>query len=294
MADLIWKRPEWRSVEPVNKGWSSDRKYRIQTIDGRTLLLRLSEISKLDAKRKEFEIIKKYACLGFPMSQPIEFGVQDEQVYMLLSWIDGTDLESVLSQFSEAEQYRLGREAGTILKKLHSIPVDPADQPRQTKRERRLWQLAQYEQSALRLDGDETAVQYVKDNIGLIWTQPPVYQHGDFHPGNLILQVDGRIGVIDFNRWEVGDPWEEFYKLQSFGRELSVPYCVGEIDAYFDGNPPEDFWRTMAVYVAWSSLFSIKWAEPFGPAEIDGMVRRCKAAFADYDGFRRFIPKWYK
>lgn len=294
MADLIWKRPEWRSVEPVNKGWSSDRKYRIQTIDGRTLLLRLSEISKLDAKRKEFEIIKKYARLGFPMSQPIEFGVQDEQVYMLLSWIDGTDLELVLPQFSEAEQYRLGREAGTILKKLHSIPVDPADQPRQTKRERRLWQLAQYEQSALRLDGDETAVQYVKDNIGLIWTQPPVYQHGDFHPGNLILQVDGRIGVIDFNRWEVGDPWEEFYKLQSFGRELSVPYCVGEIDAYFDGNPPEDFWRTMAVYVAWSSLFSIKWAEPFGPAEIDGMVRRCKAAFADYDGFRRFIPKWYK
>ena len=294
MADLIWKRPEWRSVEPVNKGWSSDRKYRIQTIDGRTLLLRLSEISKLDAKRKEFEIIKKYARLGFPMSQPIEFGVQDEQVYMLLSWIDGTDLESVLPQFSEAEQYRLGREAGTILKKLHSIPVDPADQPRQTKRERRLWQLAQYEQSALRLDGDETAVQYVKDNIGLIWTQPPVYQHGDFHPGNLILQVDGRIGVIDFNRWEVGDPWEEFYKLQSFGRELSVPYCVGEIDAYFDGNPPEDFWRTMAVYVAWSSLFSIKWAEPFGQADVDGMVRRCKTAFADYDGFRRFIPKWYK
>lgn len=294
MADLIWKRPEWRSVEPVNKGWSSDRKYRIQTIDGRTLLLRLSEISKLDAKRKEFEIIKKYACLGFPMSQPIEFGVQDEQVYMLLSWIDGTDLESVLPQFSEAEQYRLGREAGTILKKLHSIPVDPADQPRQTKRERRLWQLAQYEQSALRLDGDETAVQYVKDNIGLIWTQPPVYQHGDFHPGNLILQVDGRIGVIDFNRWEVGDPWEEFYKLQSFGRELSVLYCVGQIDAYFDGNPPEDFWRTMAVYVAWSSLFSIKWAEPFGQADVDGMVRRCKTAFADYDGFRRFIPKWYK
>lgn len=292
--ELSWKQPEWSGVEPVTKGWSADQKYRITTKSGETLLLRLSARSKLEAKRKEYEIIEKYAALGFPMSQPIEFGVRDEQVYMLLSWVDGEDLETVLPRLPEEEQYRLGREAGTILRKIHLIPVDPVDQPKRTKRERKIEQLLQYEQSALRLDGDETAVQFVKENIGLIWTQPPVYQHGDFHPGNLILQPDGGIGVIDFNRWEVGDPWEEFYKLQSFGREVSVPYCVGEIDAYFDGNPPEDFWRVLAVYVAWSSLYSIKWAEPFGQADVDGMVRRCKAAFADFDGFRRFVPKWYK
>ena len=107
-------------------------------------------------------------------------------------------------------------------------------------------------------------------------------------------QPDGSIGVIDFNRWEVGDPWEEFYKLQSFGKEVSVPYCVGQINAYFNGDPPEDFWRVLAVYVAWSSLFSIKWAEQFGSEEIAGMVRRCKAAFADFDDFRRVVPCWYK
>lgn len=294
MAELSWRHPEWRSVEPVAKGWSSDRKYRIETDRGETLLLRLSDASKLEAKKKEFEIIQKYAALGFPMSQPIDFGVQDDQVYMLLSWLDGEDLETVLPRLPEAEQHRLGREAGAILKQIHSLPVDPADLPKQTKRERRLWQLSQYEQSRLRLEHDETAVQYVKDNIGLIWSQPPVYQHGDFHPGNLIYQPDGSIGVIDFNRWEVGDPWEEFYKLQSFGKEVSVPYCVGQINAYFDGDPPEDFWRVLAVYVAWSSLFSIKWAEQFGSEEIAGMVRRCKAAFADYDGFRRIIPRWYE
>ncbi len=294
MVELNWNRPAWRSVEPVQKGWSSDLKYRIQTNDGETLLLRLSDPSKLAEKQKEFEIIQKYAGLGFPMSQPLEFGVQNDQVYMLLTWVEGEDLETVLPRLSEDEQYRLGREAGSILRLIHSLPVAVSDLPKQTKRERKLWQLSQYEASSLRLADDETAVQYVKDHIGLIWTQPPVYQHGDFHPGNLIYSPEGSIGVIDFNRWEVGDPWEEFYKLQSFGKEISVPYCVGQIDAYFVGNPPEDFWRTMAVYVAWSSLFSIKWAEKFGTAEVDGMVRRCKAAFEDYDGFRRFIPKWYK
>ena len=65
-------------------------------------------------------------------------------------------------------------------------------------------QLARYEESNVRISGDEIAVAYVKDNINSIWRKSPVYMHGDFHPGNLIYMQDGSIGVIDFNRWEVG------------------------------------------------------------------------------------------
>ena len=104
---------------------------------------------------------------------------------------------------------------------------------------------------------------------------------------------DGSIGVIDFNRWEVGDPYEEFYKLDSFGIELSVPYCIGQVDAYFDDDIPLDFWKVHAVYVAHSSLFSIKWAEKFGQSDIDGMVRRAKQAFDNYNDFSKYIPNWY-
>ena len=69
-----------------------------------------------------------------------------------------------------------------------------------------------------RVENDEDAISYVKNNIDLIWRKNPVYQHGDFHPGNLIYMPDGQIGVIDFNRWEVGDPYEEFYKLEIFNK----------------------------------------------------------------------------
>ena len=117
--------------------------------------------------------------------------------------------------------------------------------------------------------------------------------HGDFHPGNLIYMQDGSIGVIDFNRWEVGDPYEEFYKLESFGIEISVPYCIGQIDAYFNDNVPEDFWTANAVYVAQASLFSIKWAEKFGQADVDGMVRRARASMKNFDNFNLSVPKWY-
>ena len=212
---------------------------------------------------------------------------------MLLSWIEGNDLESVLPHLSDEEQYLLGRQAGVILKKIHSINVAPVDVPNTTKKDKKLLQLSRYEESNVRIENDEIAIKYVKDNIKNIWTKEPVYMHGDFHPGNLIYMNDGSIGVIDFNRWEVGDPYEEFYKLDSFGIELSVPYCIGQVDAYFDDDIPLDFWKVHAVYVAHSSLFSIKWAEKFGQSDIDGMVRRAKQAFDNYNDFSKYIPNWY-
>ena len=286
---------DWVSAELISKGWSGDKKYFVKTKTGKNLLLRLSDIEQYDTKKKEYEIITKYSKLGIKMSFPIEFGVCNEgkNVYMLLTWIEGNDLEVVLSDLPEKEQYRLGREAGTILHKIHSISVDADDIPTDSKKAKKLTQLFRYESSQVRISGDEAAVKYVKDNIDQIWREKPVYLHGDFHPGNLIYMSDGSIGVIDFNRWEVGDPYEEFYKLESFGIEHSIPYCIGQIEAYFNNKIPEEFWITLAVYVAHASLYSIKWAEKFGQEDIDEMVKRCKMAFEDYDDFKSYIPKWY-
>lgn len=285
----------WASVEPVDKGWSTDKKYHIKTLFGEHLLLRLSSMEEYENKKKEFEIIEKYAKLGFGMSMPKEFGAcnGNQNTYMLLTWLEGRDLEDALPQLSENEQYRLGRQAGVILKKIHSVPLEEEDVPIKTKKDKKLLQLAKYEESGLRIPDDEIAIRYVKENIDQIWKKPPAYLHGDFHPGNLIYMQDGSIGVIDFNRWEVGDPFEEFYKLENFGIESSIPFCIGQIDAYFDDSVPMDFWIANAVYVAQASLFSIKWAEKFGQQEIDGMVARAKRAFADFDGFKKIIPCWY-
>lgn len=285
----------WESIEKLSKGWSNDEKYVVKTATAEMLLLRLSDIELYDAKKKEYEIITKYASLGFLMSRPIDFGVcnNGKNVYMLLTWIEGVDLEEALPTLPEAEQYKLGREAGKILKKIHSLEVDVEDLPTNTKKSKKLLQLSRYEESQIRINDDERAINYVKQNIDKIWSKAPVYQHGDYHPGNLIYTKAGNIGVIDFNRWEVGDPYEEFYKLESFGIESSIPYCIGQIDAYFDDKIPEDFWIALAVYVAHASLYSIKWAEKFGQEEIDGMKERCRRAFENYDEFRRFIPKWY-
>ena len=293
MFEGIRSSDSWLSAKKIEKGWSNDTKYRVRTQEGRYLQLRFSAPERYAAKKKEYEIIEKFSSLGFPMSEPVEFGRCAAGTYMLLTWVEGDDLEQVLSALPKEEQYRLGREAGGILRKIHSLPLDAADVPEETKKEKKLRQLERYEASDVRIPGDDGTIAFVRENIDAIWTQPPVYLHGDFHPGNLVYRRDGSLGVIDFNRWEVGDPYEEFYKLECFGVEASTAYGAGQIDAYFAGNVPENFWKALAVYSAHAALFSIVWAKPFGERDVSGMKVRAVRIMRDYDSFRTLIPKWY-
>ncbi len=295
MFEELQQSIKWEKVVPIKKGWSNDEKYYIETEDNQRLLLRISDIVYYEQKKKEFDIIKKYSVLNFEMSKPVVFGTLKNQqnVYMLLTWVDGNDLELALPDLDQCEQYRLGREAGEILKKIHSVQV-PADEfPVRTKIAKKNLQLQKYIESEHRIQGDEAVIEFINQNMNKIRSRPPVYQHGDFHPGNLILTPKNKIGVIDFNRWEIGDPYEEFYKLESFGTDVSVPYCVGQIDAYFDDDVPDDFWDILAVYVAHAALYSIKWAERFGQTEIENMMRICNKSFTHYNNFANSIPNWY-
>ena len=41
---------DWRSIEPVNKGWSDDQKYRVIKRDGKTCLLRLTDAGSVNGE----------------------------------------------------------------------------------------------------------------------------------------------------------------------------------------------------------------------------------------------------
>ncbi|WP_026887379.1 aminoglycoside phosphotransferase family protein [Clostridium beijerinckii] len=285
----------WMKIKKIEYGWSTDEKYYIEDNKNIKYLLRISNTDTYEQKKREFEIIKKFNTLDFKMSRAIEFGYFNEHrnVYMLLSWIEGYPLEEKLNSLPEIEQYRLGLNSRQILNQIHGIPVEPQDVPFVNKISKKLLQLQMYENSSVRISNDEIAIAFVKNNIDMLCKSSPVYEHGDFHIGNLICTPDKTIGVIDFNRWECGDKYEEFYKIQSFNIEHSIAFSVGQIQGYFNGNPPIDFWKVHAVYVAHASLYSIKWAESFGQEEVDGMTKRCLQAFDHYDNFNLIIPKWY-
>lgn len=286
----------WTNIEPVLKGWSSDKKYYIEDVEGRKLLLRLSESGDFHRKQAEYDTLKRFNVLEFPMSRAVNMGTccQGRYTYMLLTWVEGRSLEECLADLSPQDQYHLGAEAGRQLRQMHTIPNDRGlPHWEEQMRAKMLSRIQEYEDCPYHVEGDEQAAAYVRANIGLIQDVEKVFQHGDYHVGNLILTDEGRIGVIDFNRWDNGDYVEEFYKLQAFDRVWSVPFARGKLEGYFEGPPTESFWARLALYVAYSSLYSIKWAIPYGTADIESMILRCRMALEDYDDFRSIIPRWY-
>lgn len=287
----------WRIIEKINKGWSADSKFYIEDYGRNKLLLRISDLDKYYDKLEEFKFIKKCNELSFSMSKAIEIGFCNNKnnVYMILTWVDGNSLNEVLSDFNENEQYKLGLEAGRILKEIHSLKRKPEDKLIESnKKDKILRNLIRYENSKNRVREDQFAIDFVRNNIEKLNSLPPVYKHGDYHVGNLVITPDGKIGVIDFNRWEYGDRYEEFYKIQAFDVEVSILFSIGQIHGYFNGEPPLEFWSILALYVAYSSLNSIVWAEKFGEDDVNAMKKRCIEAFNDYDKFKTEIPNWYK
>lgn len=185
--------------EPINKGWSSDKKYCVTDENGTRYLLRVSDIAQHDTKQSEFNMMKQVASFGVPMCQPIEFGTCEDGVYSIQSWIDGEDAEQVMSGYSDTEQYVYGLEAGRILRKIHSIPAPATQEDWEIRFNRKMdYKIKKYVECPIKYENGQAFIDYINENRHLLKNRPQVYQHGDYHIGNMMIDRGGQLHVIDF------------------------------------------------------------------------------------------------
>ena len=285
---------EFINQEKICKGWSDDRKYCVTDTAGRRFLLRVSDPSKREEKETEFRMMEQVASLGVPMCLPIEFGVSEEGVYSVQSWIDGEDAERAIPKYPEADRYRYGLEAGQILRTIHTIPAPDGQEDWETRFNRKIdRKIEKYSACPIHYENGERLIDYINQNRHLLKNRPQVYQHGDYHIGNMMIDRDGRLRIIDFNRSDYGDPWEEFNRIV-WCAQAEPLFAAGMTDGYFDGNVPMEFWKLLALYIASNTLSSIYWAIPFGQGEIDTMLNQAKDVLRWYDNMRNPVPTWYE
>lgn len=108
----------------------------------------------------------------------------------------------------------------------------------------------------------------------------------------MIITPEKELGIIDFNRMDYGDPWEEFNRI-TFCVGTSPIFASGYINGYFDNIVPDLFFRLMALYIASNQLASIPSAIPFGEEDVEGMLRQAQNVLEWYDDFKTYIPNWY-
>ena len=279
------------AIEPVNKGWSNDKKYLIRTSKGEKLLIRISDKNDYEGKKYLFEKLKEVATLGVNTPIPMDAGLCNsaKSAYILLSWVEGEDAKSVLPQLKRAQQYSLGVKTGVLVQKLHNLPA-PKDAEAMGVRYRREMQkkINYYNNNPVKSPEGDTLVRYLLDNQELLDSRPNTFMHGDCNITNIIVTPDSEIGLIDF--WcDYGDPWWEFDPA-SWGEEPIAPFITGIYNGYFNGKPPATFFKMQSFYLAFNALEALcaylSEGDDVGKNHAVNVMRW-------FDDMRNPIPSWY-
>ena len=285
---------EFITKQLIDKGWSEDRKYCVTDEQGNKFLLRVSPIEQYDRKKSEYELMGQVAALGVPMCRPLEFGTFDEGGYSIQTWIDGIDAEENIHNLTDQEQYSYGFEAGKILKEIHKIPAPKEIEDWEIYFNRKAdHKIKMYEECPVKYENGQAFIDYINAHRYLLSGRPRTYQHGDYHIGNMMIGNDKRLYIIDFNRNDFGDPWEEFNRIVWCAQATPL-FATGMVNGYFSNDVPIPFWELLALYISSNALSSVPWAIPFGQSQIQVMINQAKDVLSWYENMTKSIPTWYK
>ncbi len=283
-------------TEPINKGWSEDKKFSATTADGRYVFMRVSEITKLHHKKAEFETMKHLYEAGVPIPEPLEFGVCDDgkSVYSLSEWIDGKDAESLLPAMTEIEQYVLGLRSGEVLRKIHTYPVteDVEDWAVRFDHKVKNW-IDKYNSLVNKhSDTGEMLIKYLNKHHDVLSSCSVSFIHGDYNTENIMCMPDGTVKAIDFSSYNssYGDPWWDMNNM-AWMPKMYPHFYTGQIRGYFNGEPPEEFWKVLLYYLAYDALAAL--TDPYGLNGIEDGTEIVNNILKWTNNFESPVPAWY-
>ncbi len=282
-------------VEPINKGWSNEKKYYIETSDGRKLLLRIADASEFKRKQALYAMLERISELDIPMPRPVGFGLcnDNKSVYQLLTWVDGADVESTLPKISKAEQIKIGLKTGCLLRKIHSIPTPEGTEDWDNRFNRMLQsQLKEYDtKPELHCELGEMVIEYLNNNRAILGVRPSTCIHGDYNLGNLIIMPSGELGAIDFSS-SYGDAYWDIFKV-NWRPALFPGFFSGLIRGYFDSEPPLEFWNAYTFYFAYGALIALTTPERVGLNNLVEGKGVAQDILGWSDGLKNPVPAWY-
>ena len=289
ILDQLEKYPK----DLISKGYSEEIKYKVKA--DKNYFLKISPLSF--AKKKDLElryISDLEKVIKFP--DLIEIKFENDSILSLYEWIDGVDFREHVTYLTDKELYQYGIQAGEFLKKIHSISIEEySDNWEEYYVQKSMKKIDSFKMANIYFPEIETFINYIQIHQYLLQDRPISLCHGDFHVGNMMIDLETKeLVIIDFGSIEIGDPMEEFNRM-IWNAQLSEEFATGLINGYFNGkNIPDDFWKLMAYYMACDVVGSIPWAVNYGNDQLITMLERAKLVLDWFDDFERMIPKFYK
>lgn len=277
----------------ITTGFSKYKKYIVKKKNN-FYIVKLCDIKDLKEKEKEMKILYQLLEKNIPVSRPIAIGSFEKWGYLITEYLIGLDGNKILANLDYDIQYKIGINAGMELYRIHAIePPIRLDSWSKRQAIKYYKKLDTYYRNGLHFKGDKEVISFIKAHMDSMKNRKNVLQHDDFHPGNLIIEADKLSGIIDFERYDWGDAYHDFLKIGLFSRNVSVPFSVGQIHGYFQGDPDVEFWTLYLLYIGMEMISSVNWCLEYFPEQLHEMFDRFHIIREDHAQFTRIVPKWY-
>ena len=176
---------------------------------GEQYVIRLPRIEASSGIEKEWTWLKQLALyLDTPISAPIFHGQASE--HYPWSWLISPYYQGSNPDFEHKnEHHQLAIELAEFLNQFHAIPlIENAPLSRRGVPLRNLDAETRQEIAKIGDEFNANALTRLWENLCALpdWHQLPVWVHGDFLPGNILVQNQKLSAVIDFSDVGIGDP----------------------------------------------------------------------------------------
>ena len=226
----------------------------------------------------------------------------------VFSYIEGEALKDYLQKVDKEEAYKLGKELGVTLKKVHSIEVDVFTHHGPHWYGKYKWIQNDILKESISNSIIENAFNYYKENKDIIEKRysssdyfhkvdgkyvydengKPIIEKvlsfifGDIKLENLIVS-NGRVHVKCPINIAISDPFYDFKFLSLIALE-NGDFATGIIDGYFGDKISKDFFKMLKYYT--SELIINEYNKSLD-IKVINKIYNC------YDDFKLEIPKWY-
>ncbi|QTM98996.1 phosphotransferase [Sediminibacillus dalangtanensis] len=287
--------PKAKNIKKLTKGFSADSKFLIQA-EREKYLLCFADKQDYEKKRRQFRLLKKMIEMGVRAPIPVEVGLLDDRksCYSIYSFLEGEDAREEIPHLSEQNQFVVGEAAGKQLAKIHNLRApEHIGSWHDRSIAKHYKYLNAYWETGVKIKNEQQIIDFIEEHKHLLKDRPNRFQHDDFHLENIILNNGKLAGIIDFDNYDWGDPYHDFVKMGLFQRETSIPFAIGQLEGYFHGKIPDDFWTLYAVYLAMAMFSSVVWTVRFSPENLEQMLKRLMTVQQEHHYFNLVKPVWY-
>jgi aminoglycoside phosphotransferase (APT) family kinase protein len=259
VKQLIKKQfPEFSelSIHPVKVQGHDNRSFRL----GNDMLIRMPTAEayalKVPKEQKILPQIAPHLTVAIPV--PLRIGKPSDAYpfhFSIYQWLDGESANNI--HIDPKNKESLAPALASFLKELQRI--DPKDGP--TPGQHNWWRgdhVSVYDQQARNqiaelkaiIDSD-SALALWENAISSRWCKNPVWVHGDFAIGNILINEGTLSGIIDFGGIGVGDPACDLVISWTFleGRSREIFHDYMELDT--------DTWTRARGWALWKATFEL-------------------------------------